>query len=169
MSENLGKNSSVEQENRIAKLFKASPTPQSGGGKWKKGDILSADYLIECKTTVEPKLTYSVKKSDIDKARHESREMGKKNFIFAFTMGENFDDYFVVDDKFMRDYLELRSNVERIYNQTKAQLVQIQQKAEQLTLSAGRGEYEITELDKTSFQIHKNRLTSMMESLEEIM
>ena len=33
MSNNLGKDASIKQEERIAKLFKGSRTPQSGGGK----------------------------------------------------------------------------------------------------------------------------------------
>ena len=167
-TENAGKIASVAQEERIAKLFRGKRTPQSGGGKWVCGDILAGKLLIECKTTVEPKLTYSVQKAVLDKANHEAREMGKESAVLAFTIGENFEDYFVVDTKFIKSYLELQDGVNTLLINSKAMMSQIEAKAADMTQSQKAGRYEVTELDKTSFQIHKSRLNYFIEELEKL-
>jgi len=168
MSDNIGKDVSVKQEERIAKLFKGSRTPQSGGGKWKLGDIHTADWLIECKTTVEPKLTYSIKKTVLDKAKQEAQAMGKKSAILAFTLGENFNDYFVVDTTFIKEYIRLVDAINQLKSTTQHQIKLIEARAAQLLEAQRGGGYEISELDKASFKIHKNRLTDFLESLNEI-
>ena len=156
---------SKKQEERIAKLFNTTPTPRSGGGNWKKGDVLSENYLIECKTSVTPKLTYSVKKLDLDKAKHEARQMRKENSILSFTIGENFEDYFIVDTKFIKDYLGYKKQIKDLYEQTVSELSQVEFTAQQLTEQSRAG-YEITELEKASYQIHKSRLTHFIEKLK---
>lgn len=94
------KDVSVKQEERIAALFKGKRTPQSGGGKFVLGDVLSEDFLVECKTSVEPKPSYCVKKSILDKADKERSEMGKPFFALAFTFGTE-EDFFVLNKKAM--------------------------------------------------------------------
>lgn len=98
------KNISIEQETRIAQLFRGKRTPQSGGGKFAKGDVLTeSDYgsfLIECKTSITPKPSYSVKKEILQKADEERREMGKDFYALAFTFGDE-EDYFVLNKKAM--------------------------------------------------------------------
>lgn len=165
MSNNIGKDKSVIQEERVAKLFDGKRTPQSGGGKFRKGDILTKDFLIECKTTIEPKLTYSVKKDTLDKAKHEANEMGKEDSILAFTIGENFEDYFVVSHRFIRKLINLQSDVQNLYNTTKAQLTQIEFMATELT----KRHKEISEIDVASFKIHRNRLQFFLEELEKLL
>lgn len=99
---------SVRQEERVAKLFNGQRTPQSGGGKWKKGDVLSQNFLIECKTSISPKSSYSVSREVLCKADEERREMGKPFYALAFTFGDE-EDFFVVDKRTM---LYLLSNIE---------------------------------------------------------
>lgn len=95
---------SVAQEERVAKLFRGKRTPQSGGGKFAKGDVLTeSDYgsfLIECKTSITPKPSYSVKKEILQKADEERREMDKDFYALAFTFGDE-EDYFVLNKKAM--------------------------------------------------------------------
>lgn len=92
---------SIKQEERVARLFSGNRTPQSGGGKWKKGDVLSEDFLIECKTTLSVRTSYSVSRSILDKADEERREMNKPFYALAFTFGTE-EDFFVVDTKAMK-------------------------------------------------------------------
>lgn len=94
------KKQSLKQEERVAKLFKGQRTPQSGGGKWKKGDVLSEDFLVECKTTITEKPSYSVSKKILDKANEERIEMGKPFYALAFTFGTD-EDFFVLDKRAM--------------------------------------------------------------------
>lgn len=92
---------SLNQEERVARLFLGKRTPQSGGGKWKKGDVLSEDFLVECKTSVTPRTSYSVNRKILDKANEERREMNKPFYALAFTFGTE-EDFFVVDTKTMK-------------------------------------------------------------------
>jgi hypothetical protein len=168
MTENIGKDKSVIQEERIAKLFNGSRTPQSGGGKWKKGDVHSDSYLIECKTTIEPKLSYSIKKVVLDKAKHEARQMGKRTSILAFTLGEAFTDYFVVDTDFINDFKYLKEGIQNLMDRTQDQINVINAKASQLTEAQKAGGQEVSDLDKLAYQIHINRLNDFLDELRKL-
>ena len=61
--EKTAKELSIEQEERISKLFYGKRTPRSGGANFVSGDSLSEDWLVECKTTVKPSNSYSVNKA----------------------------------------------------------------------------------------------------------
>lgn len=102
---------SLAQEERVARLFNGKRTPQSGGGKWKKGDVLSDNFLIECKTTVTEKPSYSVSKKILDKADEERREMGKPFYALAFTFGTE-EDFFVLNKKAMAYLLSCIKDVD---------------------------------------------------------
>lgn len=95
------KKKSIEQEERVAKIFNGKRTPQSGGGKWQKGDVLSTFFLVECKTTMEEKNSYSVSKKILEKADEQRREMGKDFYALAFTFGTD-ENYFVLNEKAMK-------------------------------------------------------------------
>lgn len=53
------------QEARAAKDYNGKRTPGSGNQWFKKGDVISQDYLVECKTTT--KASYSLKAEDLSK------------------------------------------------------------------------------------------------------
>ena len=58
---------STEQEKYVAKLLNGSVQPSSGSTPFAKGDVITDDWLIECKTTTKPKSSFSIKKEWIDK------------------------------------------------------------------------------------------------------
>lgn len=97
---NEKKKKSVEQEERIAKIFCGKRTPQSGGGKFVLGDVLSDNFLVECKTQMEEKSSYLVSRKILEKADEQRREMGKDFYALAFTFGDD-KDFFVLDKKAM--------------------------------------------------------------------
>jgi hypothetical protein len=103
----IKKEVSIKQEKRVAAIFNGNRTPQSGGGKWKKGDVLSDLFLVECKTSITEKPSYSISKKILDKADEERREMGKEFYALAFTFGTE-EDFFVINKKAM---VYLLSNV----------------------------------------------------------
>lgn len=103
----IKKEVSIKQEKRVAAIFNGNRTPQSGGGKWKKGDVLSDLFLVECKTSIIEKPSYSISKKILDKADEERREMGKEFYALAFTFGTE-EDFFVINKKAM---VYLLSNV----------------------------------------------------------
>ena len=96
---------SLRQEARVEKLFNGKRTPQSGGGKFVKGDVLTeseyGSFLIECKTSLTPKPSYSVSRAVLKKADEERREMGKDFYALAFTFGDE-EDFFVLDKRAMQ-------------------------------------------------------------------
>lgn len=100
---------SIAQEERVARLFNGKRTPQSGGGKWIKGDVVSNDFIVECKTSLTPSNSYSVKKSILDKINEERREMGKSFYALAFTFGDD-KDFFVIDKRTMEFFLQSLQN-----------------------------------------------------------
>lgn len=111
------KDVSVAQEERVAKLFGGRRTPQSGGGKWTKGDVLSENFLVECKTTVSTKTSYSVSKGVLEKANMERMEMGKDFYALAFTFGDE-KDFFVLDKKAMEYLLLCEKEAKLVWGNT---------------------------------------------------
>ena len=93
------------QEKRVAGKLGGKVSSNSGAGMFNKGDIVCEDasLLIECKTCMEPKKSFSIKKEWIEKNKDEAFRLRLDNHVIAF----NFDyqdkaDYYVIDDKLMR-------------------------------------------------------------------
>lgn len=101
------KKASIQQEERVARLFNGKRTPQSGGGKFVLGDVLAEDFFVECKTSVTVKDSYSVKREILNKANEQRREMGKEFYVLAFSFGDQ-EDFFVINKKAMSRFLYLQ-------------------------------------------------------------
>ena len=98
------RHASSVQEKRVAGKFGGKVSSNSGAGLFNKGDIVveDASLLIECKTCMEPKKSFSIKKDWIDKNKEEAFRLRLDNHVIAF----NFDyqdkkDYYIIDDKLM--------------------------------------------------------------------
>lgn len=92
------------QEKRVAGKFGGKVSSNSGAGLFNKGDVVCEDasLLVECKTCMEPKKSFSIKKDWIDKNKEEAFRLRLDNHVIAF----NFDyqdkkDYYIIDDKLM--------------------------------------------------------------------
>lgn len=61
-------------EKSIAKALNAELNPNSGAGKWRKGDLCKRDasLLIEAKCSMTDKNSFSVKKEWIEKNKQEA-------------------------------------------------------------------------------------------------
>lgn len=97
---------SGRQEKSVAKALKGRQVGGSGASAFSKGDVTSDKALIECKTSVTDKTSYSVKKQVLDKVHEEARTMGKYFAILAFNFGPNSENYYVIDEstaKFLMD------------------------------------------------------------------
>lgn len=163
---------SKEHELRVAKLFEANRTPRSGGGAWKKGDALAEDWFVECKTTTKPTASYSVSKAVLDKADHERAEMHKPYLALAFTIGEAYDDYFVVDKRTMSAMLEQRKGVRTLIGELRARLTSIEQKKAQLEMVAGSAgailKRALSSEEHASYIAHKGALSAFIADLEKL-
>lgn len=98
------RHASSVQEKRVAGKLGGKVSSNSGAGLFNKGDIVveDASLLIECKTCMEPKKSFSIKKDWIEKNKEEAFRLRLDNHVIAF----NFDyqdkkDYYIIDDKLM--------------------------------------------------------------------
>ena len=93
------------QEKRVANKIGGKINSNSGAGLWDKGDIHipEASLLIECKTSMIERNSFSIKKEWIEKNKEEAFSNRLSNHAIAFNFYyEDGKDYYVIDDKLMR-------------------------------------------------------------------
>lgn len=163
--EKTAKELSIEQEERISKLFYGKRTPRSGGANFVSGDSLSEDWLVECKTTVKPSNSYSVNKAVLDKADHERAEMHKPYFALAFTLGENRDDYFVLDRKTMKAMIEQKEAIKNLLSAVRRELAELDRKWE----SMKKGMSTMNPIDLASYNAHRAEKLQTIRALERLL
>lgn len=89
---------SNRQEKAVAKAVGGKQVANSGATAFSKGDVRTADWLIECKTTTTEKKSFSIKKDWLDKNREEAFAMNKDYNALAFDFGDG-RNYYIVDEK----------------------------------------------------------------------
>lgn len=102
---------SKKQENNVAKTTGGTTVKNSGATMWQKGDVNVKDVsmLIECKTCVEPKKSFSIKKEWITKNRDECHFMGKDHSVISFDFGES-ENFYILEEKDFQLFLEFLRN-----------------------------------------------------------
>lgn len=90
---------SSKQEEYIANLLGGRTTVNSGASRFSAGDVVTDDWLIECKTTTKPKESFSIKKEWITKNERERMDLQKPYSALAFQFEENGQNYFIVNEK----------------------------------------------------------------------
>ena len=60
---------SNKQENHVASAVNGKKVANSGATTWKKGDVQTDDWLLECKTCTTDKKSFSIKKEWLEKNR----------------------------------------------------------------------------------------------------
>ena len=63
-----------------------------------KGDLLTDQFLIECKTKTSKSESISIKKEWFTKNESEKIFMGKKYSAVAFNFGPDEDNYYIIDE-----------------------------------------------------------------------
>ena len=89
------------QETKIVKLLGGQQTPNSGATDFIKGDvrIKEASMICECKTCVNEKESFSIKKEWLDKNEQEARITHFSNSMLAFNFGPDSKNYFIINEK----------------------------------------------------------------------
>ena len=95
------------QEKAVAKATQGKQVPNSGAGKFVKGDVLLDKWLIECKTATSEKQAFSIKQSWLEKNKAEAYEMKKNYNALCFDFGPKTDRYYIVDEKIFQLVLSL--------------------------------------------------------------
>ena len=92
------------QENAVSKNLCGRKISNSGAGTFNKLDVIidRAHLGIECKTLMEDKNSFSIKKEWIDKNKEEAFAMRLDNSCIAFNFGPDQPNYYVINEKLMK-------------------------------------------------------------------
>ena len=80
----------------------------SGATKFDKGDVvLGSEWLIEAKTAMEPKKSFSIKKEWLEKLREEKFACKKEYNALCFDFGDGGNRYYILDEDTFKTLIEL--------------------------------------------------------------
>lgn len=100
---------SSRQENSVANNIGGRTQPGSGSPRFCAGDVVTNDFLVECKTTTKPKESFSIKKDWILKNDLERMSLGKPYSALAFQFAPDSPNYYVINESLFKkllDYIE---------------------------------------------------------------
>lgn len=93
---------SNRQEKHIAKVTNGKQTANSGATAFSKGDIRTDQFLIEAKTCMSEKQSFSIKKEWLLKNEEEKFAMGKEYSALAFDFGDGVNYYIISEKLFLK-------------------------------------------------------------------
>lgn len=107
-NKNSTKYFSSRQEEYLSELVGGYANSASGAGLFNKSDVKVpyASTLIEAKTPISEKNSFSIKKEWIDKAREEAFSMRLSNTVIAFEFAPSTENFFVIDEKLFKFLME---------------------------------------------------------------
>lgn len=101
---------SNRQEKKVAKAVGGKQTANSGATAFSKGDVVTADWLIECKTKTSDSKSFTVKEEWLLKNEEEAFAMGKNNSTLCFDFGPNANKrYYIISERLfqlLQNYLQ---------------------------------------------------------------
>lgn len=97
---------SNRQEKRIAKKFGGKKVAASGATRFNKGDVSFDNVLVECKTCMKDKDSFSIKKQWLEKNKEESFSMNKEFSVLAFNYGPDQENYYIIDERTFKRFME---------------------------------------------------------------
>lgn len=95
---------SKAQESKVAKNLKGKRQPNSGATPFSKGDVVTSQFCIECKTATTEKESMSVKREWITKLKEEAFAMGKPYWAISFNFGglRNHENFYIIDEQLFK-------------------------------------------------------------------
>ena len=101
---------SKQQEKKVAKAVKGKRTANSGATPFMKGDVITTDWLIECKTKTKDCSSFTLKEDWLLKNEEEAFAMGKNNSALCFDFGPSANKrYYVISERLfeiLKNYIE---------------------------------------------------------------
>ena len=94
------------QEKQIAKALGGKQSSNSGATAFQKGDIKTSQWLIEAKTVISHKSSFSIKKAWLIKNKEEAFAMHRPYAALAFNFGPDEENYYVIDEKLFKELLK---------------------------------------------------------------
>ena len=72
------------------------------------GDLtIGQDWLIEAKTSMTPKKSFTIKKEWLLKLREEQYATGKDNSTLCFDFGDNKDRFYIITEEMFKQLVDL--------------------------------------------------------------
>lgn len=90
---------SKQQEKKVAKAVCGKRTANSGATAFQKGDVITSDWLIECKTKTKDTSSFTIKEDWLLKNEEEAFAMGKDPAL-CFDFGPSANKrYYVISER----------------------------------------------------------------------
>ena len=101
---------SKRQEKKVAKATGGKRQANSGATAFQKGDIITDQFLIECKTKTKDCSSFTIKEDWLLKNEEEAFAMGKNNSALCFDFGPSASKrYYVISERlfsYLQNYIE---------------------------------------------------------------
>ena len=101
---------STKQEKYIASILNGKTVSGSGSPNFCCGDVITDDWLFECKTSIKSKQSFSIKKEWIEKNNIERMNLQKPYSALVFQFEEDGENYFVVNERTFKQLLDRVQN-----------------------------------------------------------
>lgn len=98
---------SSRQEKSIARKFGGKQVSNSGATSFDKGDVSLENFLIEAKTCVNEKNSFTIKKDWLEKINKERFSKRKRFYALAFQFGPKQENYFILDERTFKIFVDL--------------------------------------------------------------
>lgn len=90
---------SERQEKSVAKKIGGKVVPNSGAATFVAGDVITKQFLIECKTKTKDSKSFTIKEDWLIKNEEEAFAMGKNNSALCFDFGPSANKrYYVISE-----------------------------------------------------------------------
>lgn len=101
-------------EDSVCKALNGRRNANSGAGKFTGGDVTvpSCGLLVECKTSMSEKDSFSIKKEWLEKVKQETFATRNNNSVLCFNFGPEQKNYYVIPEKLMKFLVEKLSEEE---------------------------------------------------------
>ena len=100
---------SDKQEKKVAKIIEGKQTKNSGATIFQKSDVLTSEFVLECKTKTSNSESISIKKEWFDKLTSECVQMGKKYSAIVINFGPDKpynENHYIIDEYLFRELIE---------------------------------------------------------------
>lgn len=101
---------SGKQEKKVAKKLGGKQVANSGAATFVAGDVITNDWLIECKTKTKDCSSFTIKEDWLLKNEEEAFAMGKNNSALCFDFGPSANKrYYVISERLfevLKNYIE---------------------------------------------------------------
>ena len=105
-NENSTRFYSDAHEKSVCKALGARQQLNSGAGKFGKGDVITDNFLIECKCCMKPKDSVSIKKEWVEKNKQEAFSIRRPNQAVCINFEPGGSNYYLINERLMKFLVE---------------------------------------------------------------